>query len=440
MTRAFREDEAFALELDQQDPLRDCRERFLFPDALTERFGDDFVYFCGNSLGLQPRTARRYVEEELDDWARYGVEGHFHAKRPWVDYHERFRPLAANLIGAREDEVVIMNSLTVNLHLLMVSFYRPTEQRYKILIEDDAFPSDSHAVRSQLRVHGFDPDEGLLRLRAPEGAGAIDEELIEAVLEEHGDSIALFLLGGVNYLTGQLFDIGRIAEAARRSGVIFGVDLAHAAGNVPLRMHDWGVDFASWCSYKYLNAGPGAVAGAFVHQRHLEPGAPPLPRFEGWWGHQAESRFEMGPEFHPAPGVDAWQLSNPPILSMAPLLASLEIFDEVGMEDLRTKSFLLTGYLERLLDELPKDRVRILTPRDPNRRGAQLSVMLNPGGRAQHKALLDAGLICDFRSPNVIRLAPAPLYNSFHDCWRAAQRLRRWIDAPAPSERQDATA
>lgn len=436
MSGPLLEDESYAIEADRRNPLRSHRDRFVFPAALRERYGDDLVYFCGNSLGLQPTTARAMVEQEMDDWARFGVEGHFEAKRPWFNYHERFRELAARLVGALPQEVVVMNSLTVNLHLLMVSFYRPTRGRFRIVIEDDAFPSDSHAVRSQLRFHGFDPDAGLIRLRGEgggdgreEGGGLIDEARIERLLKEEGDSIALLLLGGVNYLTGQFFDIERIAKAARGAGVVCGIDLAHAAGNVPLRLHDWGVDFAAWCSYKYLNAGPGAVAGAFVHERRLGEGAPRLPRFEGWWGHDPESRFRMGPEFDPAPGADAWQLSNPPIMAMAPLLASMQIFDEVGMDRLRAGSRELTGYLERLLDELPSEHVRIMTTRDPERRGAQLSVALSPGGREQHRALLDQGLICDFRSPNVVRLAPAPLYNSFHDCWKCARHLRRWIDS-----------
>jgi len=444
-TTDFRDDLDFARSLDQADPLRAFRERFAFPSALLERFGDDLAYLCGNSLGLMPREARSLVEEELDDWAALGVEGHFEAGRPWFNYHERLRAPLARLVGAEPSEVVAMNSLTVNLHLLMVSFYRPEGRRRLIVIEDDAFPSDSHAVRSQLDFHGLDSDADLLRLRPREGERTLREDDVERTLRARGEEIALILLGGVNYATGQLFDLERIARVGRDVGAMVGFDLAHAAGNAPLSLHDWGPDFAAWCSYKYLNAGPGAVAGAFVHERHHGRADP--PRFEGWWGHDPKTRFDMGPAFEPAPGVDAWQLSNPPILATAPLLASLSLFDEAGMPRLRAKSEGLTGYLEWLVERIAAESggaIEIVTPREPSRRGCQLSIRVGGDARGVFASLKGAGVIGDFRSPDLIRLSPAPLYNSFEDVWRAAAALRRLVaegatkGAPASSAREGA--
>ena len=414
---AMRESEA--RELDSRDSLASERELFHLP---TNDAGEPFAYFTGNSLGLQPKSTRAMVDRELDDWAALGVEGHHDAKRPWVSYHELAREKLARLVGATPREVVAMNTLTVNLHLLMVSFYRPTSQRFRIVIEDSAFPSDSYAVDSQARFHGFDPADAIVRLKPRDGEHAIRTEDIETLLEREGDSIALIMLGGVNYLTGQWFDMERITRAGQNAGCVVGWDLAHAAGNVPLKLHDWNADFAAWCHYKYVNSGPGAAAGAFVHERHWNSGATDLPRFEGWWGHDPDVRFKMEAQFVAAKGADAWQLSNPPIFSLAPVLASLEIFDRVGMDQLREKSLAMTGFLESLLDSL-ESRVSVLTPRDPAQRGCQLSMVVEGGSRETHSKLREAGVVCDFREPNVIRAAPVPLYNTCHDCWRLANAL-----------------
>ncbi|TVQ32063.1 MAG: kynureninase [Phycisphaeraceae bacterium] len=425
-------DESHAKSLDGRDPLRDRRSLFAFPSELTGPGGRECVYLCGNSLGLMPMAARELVNEELEDWTRLAVEGHLESRRPWLSYHDQFREMGARLVGAASGEVVMMNSLTVNLHLLMASFYRPTTERYRILVEDRAFPSDMHAVASQARFHGFDPEDAVLVARPREGEQTLRTEDIEALFEEHGGSIALVLFGGVNYFSGQLFDLERLVDAGRRAGCIVGLDLAHAAGNVPLRLHDWGVDFAAWCSYKYLNSGPGAVAGAFVHEKHWKKGWRG-PRFEGWWGHEERTRFRMAPEFKPGAGVEAWQLSNPPILAMAPLLASLRIFDEVGMAALREKSMRLTGYLEAQIDARLGERVRIITPRDPEARGAQLSLLIEGSARAVRDSLRREGVICDMREPDVIRLAPTPLYNSFYDAWLAVDALDRVLGAGRPA-------
>lgn len=407
-------DESRARALDAEDPVASRRESFHIP---CDSRGEPLAYFAGNSLGLQPRSARTLALEELDDWARYGVDGHFASRRPWFSYHERARESLARLVGAKPGEVVAMNSLTVNLHLLMVSFYQPKRERFRILIEDSAFPSDSHAVASQVKCHGFDPEHAVIRLKPRMGEHALRTEDIEAVLTQEGGSIALVLLGAVNYLTGQFHEMERITRAGRVAGCVVAWDLAHAAGNVPMKLHEWGVDFAVWCSYKYLNAGPGAVAGCFVHERHTSPGAPARPRFEGWWGTDPATRFRMEPTFTPAPGADAWQLSNPPILSFATLLASLSIFDAVGIEALRRRSLALTAFLESSLNTLG-DRVRIITPTDPAQRGCQLSIVIENGSRQTQQALHERGVVCDFREPNVIRAAPAPLYNTFQDCAR----------------------
>ncbi len=410
-----------ALVLDSADPLSPLREKFLIP----LRNGREVVYMTGNSLGCQPRAVRERMNDQLEDWARLGVLGHEDARDPWLPYHEWFREPLAALVGAKTHEVVAMNTLTVNLHLLMVSFYRPTAERYKIVIEDSAFPSDSYAVQSQARFHGFDPDDAIIRLTPREGEHALRTEDIEALLERESESIALFLMGGVNYLTGQWFDMERITASARTKGCVVGWDLAHAAGNVPLSLHDWGADFASWCHYKYINAGPGAVAGAFVHERHAKTD---LPRFEGWWGNDPSERFKMVKDFVPKPDADAWQLSNPPIFSMVPLKSSLEIFHEVGMERLREKSVALTGYFESLLRERCGDRVRIVTPSDPSMRGAQLSLIVDSAPHGMKDRLLKHGVIVDFREPNIIRAAPAPLYVSYHDVWRFVDVLARLLE------------
>jgi kynureninase len=385
------------------------RDRFHLP---ADESGHALTYFCGNSLGLMPKRAAELVNEELEDWARLAVDGHFHARRPWMPYHELLTEPLARLVGATPLEVVAMNTLTVNLHLMMVSFFRPQGARRKVVIERGAFPSDRHAVVSQLQVHGLDPDECLVELTPRDGEYTLREDDIEAVLAERGDSIALVLLPGVQYYTGQYLDIPRLTRAAHAQGCMVGVDLAHAAGNLPLSLHDWGPDFAVWCHYKYCNAGPGAVGGCFVHERHAQ--SFDLPRYSGWWGHDQATRFRMGPEFVPQPGAEGWQLSNPPILSLAPLIASLELFDEAGgMPALRKRSVALTGMLERLLQNRLHDAVEIITPADPERRGCQLSLRLrNGGGRAVFDALSAHGIVCDWREPDVIRVAPTPLYNT----------------------------
>ena len=404
---------ASAADLDAHDPLAAYRGKFHIPKGSD---GQECIYLCGNSLGLQPKTVRAYVEQELDDWARLGVEGHFRAHTPWLPYHECLAAQTASLVGARPIEVVVMNTLTVNLHLMLVSFYRPTPERYKILIEAHAFPSDRYAIASHLAWHGLDPSAALIALEPRNGEATLRTEDIAAVLEQHGRSIALILLGGVNYYTGQAFDMGRITQAGHAQGCRVGFDLAHAAGNVRLQLHDWGVDFAVWCSYKYLNAGPGSIAGCFVHERHAQ--CPDLPRLAGWWGHNKATRFAMPPAFDPLPGAEGWQVSNPPILPLAALRASMDIFAAVGMEKLRLKSEALTGYLETLLDQHAPDNVSIITPRDPARRGAQLSLRITTHGQAVHARLVRSNVMCDWREPDVLRVAPVPLYNTFTDVAR----------------------
>ncbi len=376
---------------------------------------------CGHSLGLQPRTAGSYIEQELQDWAQFGVEGHFHARNPWIPYHRSLTKQTATLVGASPNEVVVMNSLTVNLHLMMLSFYRPTAQRHKILVERGAFPSDQYAVKSQIRFHGLDPATSLLELTPREGESCLRDDDIESLIEREGNSIALILLGGVNYATGQVFDMAGITKAGRRKGCVVGFDLAHAAGNVPLRLHDWGPDFAVWCSYKYLNGGPGCIAGCFVHERHAR--AWELPRFAGWWGHDEETRFQMGPDFHPMAGAEGWQLSNPPILALAALRASMEIFSEAGMERLRAKSVSLTGYMEFLLRERSSRKFSIITPPEAERRGAQLSIRLPHAGRKLCDQLAAEGVVGDWREPDTFRVAAVPLYNSYQDVYRFVQRF-----------------
>ena len=418
-------DEAAALELDRNDPLPTRRAEFHIPPH-----GDgEAAYFAGNSLGLQPRSLRERLRIELDDWARLGVEGHLEATHPWVSYHELLREPAARLVGARPNEVVVMNSLTVNLHLMMVSFYRPTPQRHRIVIEDSAFPSDSYAVRSQAAFHGYDPDEAIVRLTPRDGESTLRSEDVVDHLREHGEEVALVLLGGVNYYSGELLDIEAITAAGHAAGAVVGWDLAHAAGNVPLRLHDWGVDWAAWCSYKYLNSGPGSLAGAFVHERHLADRT--LPKLAGWWSTDPSTRFQMARTVTPVDSADSWQLSNPPIFAMAPVLLSLQMFDQVGMDALRAKSIRLTGYLETLLDDVLATRpAEVITPRDPAGRGTQLSVRLHndDAGTVATKLRHDHGVYADARQPDVIRLAPVPMYCTFHDCWRAAVALAEVLD------------
>ena len=419
----FSADEQFAVERDAADPLRDFRERFHIP---TDHDGKPLIYFVGNSLGLMPKETRRLVEQELDDWARLGVDGHLEGTTPWYSYHENVREPAARLVGAQPHEVVCMNSLTVNLHLMMATFYRPTKTRFKILMEEPAFPSDTYAIKSQIAHHGFEPREALVLARPRDGEFTLRTEDVEALLEQQGQEIALVLLAGVNFFTGQLFDIARITAAAQKQGCTVGIDLAHAIGNVPLALHDWNVDFAVWCSYKYLNSGPGAVGGAFVHERHATNSE--LPRLAGWWGNDPATRFQMHllPDFVPVRSADSWALSNPPIFSLAPLRSSFAIFDEAGgMEKLRAKSMQLTGYLEFLLDREPSEKFTVITPRAPHERGCQLSILAHDNPKQLFANLEAAGVKCDFREPNVIRVAPTPLYNTFHEVWRFARVLTR---------------
>jgi kynureninase len=415
-----------ALDLDAADELATLRPQFHVPP-----YGDgEVAYFAGNSLGLQPVALRDRLGQELDDWAQLGVEGHGEAARPWVSYHQLLREPAARLVGADPSEVVVMNSLTVNLHLMMVSFYRPTPQRHAIVIEDSAFPSDSYAVRSQAAFHGYDPDTAVIRLRPRDGESSLRSEDVVAFLAAEGSRVALVLLGAVNYYSGEFLDIEPITAAGHAAGAVVGWDLAHAAGNLPLRMHDWGVDWAAWCSYKYLNSGPGSLAGAFVHERHLADRS--LPKFAGWWSTDPASRFQMAPTVTPVDTADSWQLSNPPILAMAPVLASLQMFDAVGMDALRAKSIRLTGYLESLLDTIADGRpLEVITPRDPQRRGAQLSLRIHglDAGAVTARLRHEHGVIADARQPDVVRLAPAPMYCTFHDCWRAATALAKVLDA-----------
>jgi kynureninase len=407
----------FAEQQDRDDPLAHWRDHFHIPMRAD---GTDELYLCGNSLGLQPKRTPSYVLEELQKWQQLGVRGHVESCHPWVPYHEFLAENTAVLVGAQPREVVTMNSLTVNLHLMMVSFYRPSTERHKILIEDHAFPSDRYAVESQLRFYGLDPARSLLLARPRPGeAGPWMEDLVQ-LIEHQGPAIALILLPGVQYYTGQVLDMVEITRLSHAKGCVVGFDLAHAAGNIPLRLHEWGCDFACWCTYKYLNSGPGSVAGCFIHERHVERAE--LPRFAGWWGHDKATRFQMGPEFKPIASAEGWQISNPPILSLAAIRASLEVFCEAGgMGPLRKKSEQLTGYLEFLLQALLADRIAIITPRDPAQRGCQLSLKVKTRqieGRILFERLAAAGVRCDWREPDVIRVAPVPLYNRFEDVYR----------------------
>ncbi len=413
---------AHAAALDAADPLTALRGEFLVP----RHGGEEQAYFVGNSLGLQPRGARAHVEEVLDKWATEAVEGHFTGNAQWMPYHELVREPLARVVGAKPTEVVAMNTLTVNLHLMMVSFYRPTREKPAILIEAGAFPSDRHAVASQLRFHGFDPETDLVEVEADEPNGTISMGAIERAIAQHGKRLALVLWPGVQYRTGQAFDLKEIARLAHAQGAMCGFDLAHGVGNLQLELHDSDADFAVWCHYKYMNSGPGAVAGCFVHERHASTHR---PRFAGWWGHDVSTRFRMGPQFVPTPGADGWQLSNPPILGLAPLRASLELFDRVGMQALRERSRRLTGYLEKLIDARLRETLQVVTPSDPVQRGCQLSIRV-AGGRERGRALFEYlqanGVLGDWREPDVIRISPAPLYNTHNDVLRFAQAVENW--------------
>ncbi len=416
----------WALAQDATDPLARFRGAFHVP----QHAGRDLHYFVGNSLGLQPRAAAAAIQDELDTWATMAVEGHFRGPRPWMHYHTALREPMARVVGAKPEEVVLMNTLTVNLHVLMASFYRPVAGRSAILIEAGAFPSDRQAVESQIRFHGFDPSTDLIELEADQPDGITSNEAIERAIAEHGPRVALVLWPGVQYRTGQAFDLATVANAARAQGCAIGFDLAHAAGNLPLALHDSGADFAAWCTYKYLNSGPGAVGGAFVHERHAKRSD--LPRLAGWWGHRAETRFLMGPEFDPADGAEGWQMSNPPILAMAPIRASLDLFEAATMPALRAKSLALTGYLEALVQAHLSDRIQVLTPADPTQRGCQLSLRVRGGrdqGRALFDYLADHGVLGDWREPDVIRISPAPLYSRFTDVLAFARVAREWPGA-----------
>ncbi len=423
---SFKPGRDFAAALDRDDSLARFRDEFHIPRSES---AEEEIYFAGNSLGLLPKRTPTYVEQELEKWKRLAVKAHFSGANPWMPYHELLAGPMANLVGAVPSEVVTMNSLTVNLHLMMASFYRPTPERHRILLEEHAFPSDDYAVESQARFHGFDPAEALVRLRPREGELTLDAARVAEVLDCDGDSIALVLLPGVQYYTGQAFDIATITRLAHAKGCVVGFDLAHAAGNLVLSLHDWDVDFAVWCTYKYLNSGPGSVGGCFVHERHGYGASRDLPRLAGWWGHDKASRFRMEPGFRPIPGAEGWQLSNPPILSLAAIRASLDVFTEAGgMEPLRKKSLRLTGYLEWLLAREIGDSVEILTPQDPRRRGCQLSLRVkahsNGSGRAVLEKLEASGVTCDWREPDVIRVAPVPLYNRYEEVHRFVTTLR----------------
>lgn len=403
-----------ARQWDAKDPLHAFREQFLIPKVEQA----PIIYFTGNSLGLQPRDAGAAVEREMEDWARFGVEGHFHARHPWFSYHERFSAGEASVVGGRKEEVVLMNQLTSNLHFLLVSFYRPKGKRVKILTEHRPFPSDTYALASQIAFHGLDPKECLVEMQLREGEHTLRTDDILAKIQELGDELALVLIGGVNYFTGQVFPMEAIVASAHEAGAVAGFDLAHAAGNIPLQLHDWNVDFACWCTYKYLNSGPGSVGGAFIHEKHLRSD---LPRFAGWWGHHKQTRFRMDPEFSPMPTAEGWQVSNAPVLNMVVHGVSLAQFTQAGMDRLRAKSMQLTGYAEAIINELNEKhnaKLEIITPKDPGQRGCQLSIFAQGRGKGLYDRLTERAVSVDWREPNVIRMAPVPMYNSFEDVFR----------------------
>ncbi|WP_276499554.1 kynureninase [Pontibacter litorisediminis] len=416
---------AFAQEQDRQDPLYHFRDRFYFPQVNKQ----DAIYFCGNSLGLQPKSAQMYIDNEMYKWANLAVEGHFKGEEPWFNYHELLAPGTARVVGAKESEVVVMNQLTVNLHLMLVSFYRPEGKRFKIITEAGAFPSDQYALETQVKFHGYNPDEAIVELSPREGEHTLRTEDILASIKQHGEELALVMMGGINYYTGQVFDMAAITQAGHEAGALVGFDLAHAAGNVPLHLHDWNVDFAVWCTYKYLNSGPGGTSGVFVHERHAHD--PSIPRFAGWWGHDADVRFQMKKGFIPMQGAAGWQLSNAQILPMAVHRAALALVDEAGgMEALRAKSEKLTGYLEYLINDVHvgKDVLEMITPADPQARGCQISLLVKKDSRLLFNKLMEAGIIVDYREPNVIRVAPTPLYNSFEEVYRFSEILHECLE------------
>lgn len=409
----------YARQCDQNDPLKPFRDQFYFP---KDAQGNPLLYLCGNSLGLQPKNTASYIQEELNDWANLGVEGHTEGKHPWLPYHEFLTESMAKIVGAKSNEVVIMNGLTANLHFMMVSFYQPTAKRHKIIIESDAFPSDRYAVESQIKFHGYDPKESLLLWSPRKGEELCRLEDLASLLNEQGDQVALIMIGNTNYYTGQSFPLKKITDLGHAHGCMVGFDLAHGVGNILPELHDTGADFAVWCTYKYLNSGPGSLGGCFVHERHANN--PKLNRFSGWWGHNKTTRFNMRHEFDVLPGAEGWQLSNPPILSMAAIRASLDLFEKAGMKNLRKKSIALTGYLAYLLDEMKDGRIRVITPRNPEERGCQLSIQVKSADRSLHDRLTKSGVISDWREPDVIRVAPAPLYNSFEDVYEFVLRLK----------------
>jgi len=409
---------AYATQQDSEDSLSHLRNRFHIP---KDKNGNDWLYFTGNSLGLQPKSTNEYINQELEDWANLGVEGHFEAKNPWLNYHELLTDKMAKIVGAKPNEVVVMNTLTTNLHLLMVSFYRPTKEKFKIVIESDAFPSDRYAVESQLKFHGFSEDD-VIEWKPREHEQLLRIEDLKTIVAENGDEIALLLIGGVNYYTGQFLDLKKIVEIGHSKNCIVGIDLAHGAGNIKPNLHDSGVDFAAWCTYKYLNAGPGSLAGIFVHEKHAKNKE--LPRFAGWWNHNKATRFNMRQPFDVMEGAEGWQLSNPPILSMAAIKASLDLFDTIGMDLLRDKSEKLTGYFEFLITEINSKNIKIITPSNPKERGCQLSIQVKNADKSLHEKLTKNNIITDWRDPNVIRCAPVPLYNSFQDVYQMVSVLK----------------
>lgn len=413
----------YAKQQDAQDPLASFRNKFHIP---KNNEGENLIYLCGNSLGLQPKLTAAYLQEELDAWAQLGVDGHTEGKHPWLPYHEFLTEKMADVVGAKPAEVVVMNTLTVNLHLMMVSFYRPTKTRYKIVVESDAFPSDKYAVESQIKFHGFDPGDALIQWKPRPGEDLNRLEDLEDILKTQGEEIALLMIGSPNYYTGQSFPLKKIAALGHKYGCKVGFDLAHGAGNIQPNLHDSGADFAVWCTYKYLNSGPGSLGGCFVHERHAKNDE--LKRFAGWWGHNKKTRFNMRKDFDAIVGAEGWQLSNPPILSMAAIRASLAVFAEAGFDNLRNKSKKLTGYLEYLIDEMNNEAITVITPRNPEERGCQLSIQVKNADKSLHTKLTDSGVISDWREPDVIRIAPTPLYNSFEDVYRFAQKLKSVLE------------
>ena len=409
----------YAKQLDQEDSLSYLRKEFHIP---KDKQGNEWLYFTGNSLGLQPKNTQKYIQQELDDWANFGVEGHFEAQNPWLSYHEFLTDNMAKIVGAKPIEVVVMNTLTTNLHLLMASFYQPTKEKYKIVIESDAFPSDRYAVQSQLEFHGYDANDGLVEWKPRTGEKLLRIEDLEKILDEQGDDIALLLIGGVNYYTGQYLDIRKIGKLGHAKNCMVGIDLAHGAGNIQPNLHDSNVDFAAWCTYKYLNSGPGSLAGLFVHERHAN--RKDLPRFAGWWNHNKETRFNMRQPFDVMSGAEGWQLSNPPILSMAAIRASLDMFAKVGMKALREKSEKLTGFFEYLINQIDSDQIQIITPSNPKERGCQLSIQVKNADKSLHKKLTENNIITDWREPDVIRCAPVPMYTNFEDVHRMVEVLK----------------